>query len=86
MTYEKALEHTEQTIALCEGTGIFKENLDYWKKVKEAIEKQIQEKPRKYKASPHLIYFECPACDRNIQADIKYCRYCGQALDWSEGK
>lgn len=49
----------------------------------QALEKQIPKNPRKYKASKDFIYFECPRCDNKIQADVKYCRYCGQALDWS---
>lgn len=34
----------------------------------EALEKQIPRKPRKYKASQYVMYFECPRCDNKIQA------------------
>lgn len=33
----------------------------------------------------------CPACNKqvsgrgNIHANYRYCRWCGQALDWTEG-
>ena len=54
--------------------------------LKAASEKQIPKKPRKYKANVSLFYFECPNCAMKIQADVKYCRYCGQALDWSDNK
>ena len=43
-----------------------------------AIEKQIPKKPRKTKTE-----IVCPTCATLIGSS-PYCRYCGQAIDWSD--
>lgn len=43
-----------------------------------ALEKQIPKKPIKYKYE-----IVCPSC-KTLVGSSPYCRYCGQALDWSE--
>lgn len=45
-----------------------------------AVEKQIPKKPIKYK--DEII---CPSC-KTLVGSSPYCRYCGQALDWSEAE
>ena len=42
-----------------------------------AIEKQIPKKPRKTRTE-----IVCPTCATLIGSS-PYCRYCGQAIDWS---
>lgn len=97
MTYEEALEYTEKSIAICEGSNVFSTNLDYWKKVKEAIEKQISKKPIEcYQLDKGYLYDEdgvlvCPNYVKPIinvwskrEYKPRYCHYCGQALDWSK--
>lgn len=74
MTYEEAIE-------------ILQEERDYAqfpKYVKEAIkiaittiEKQIPKKP--VEARNEIV---CPTC-KTLVGSNPYCRYCGQALDWS---
>ena len=44
----------------------------------EALEKQIPKKPVKTRSE-----IVCPTCD-TLVGSSPYCRYCGQALDWSE--
>lgn len=29
-------------------------------------------------------YYDCPKCEEEIEKDVIYCPYCGQALDWSK--
>lgn len=89
MTYKKALEQTEKSIEMCEGANVFSINLDYWRKVKEALENQI---PKKFE----IIKGQdcCPTCKKIFGSDVvrkrllrwemDYCKYCGQKLDWSE--
>ena len=43
-----------------------------------AIEKQIPKKPRKTRTE-----IVCPTCATLIGSS-PYCRYCGQAIDWSD--
>lgn len=54
----------------------------------EALEKQIPKKPREAVQSG---FFWCPACSKAIKMriegskiNIRYCPFCGQALDWRE--
>ena len=46
----------------------------------EALEKQMPKKPRKYQG----VTLECPACGSIKTHSAPYCKYCGQALDWSD--
>ena len=54
---------------------------------KEAVEKQIAKRP-KIKKFAKINGFElrCPNddCGAVLQSDSPCCRYCGQALDWSD--
>lgn len=43
-----------------------------------AIEKQIPKKPRKTRSE-----IVCPTCN-TLVGSSPYCRYCGQAIDWSD--
>ena len=43
-----------------------------------AIEKQIPKKPTK--ARSEIV---CPTC-KTLIGSSPYCRYCGQAIDWSD--
>lgn len=45
---------------------------------KAALEKQIPKKPVKTKSE-----IVCPTC-RTLVGSNPYCKYCGQALDWSD--
>ena len=51
-----------------------------------ALEKQIPKKTTKRQYVPNgtLIYGHCPNCDWFTENFFKYCRNCGQALDWSD--
>lgn len=52
----------------------------------EALEKQIPKKTTKRQYVPNgtLIYGHCPNCDGFTKNFFKYCKDCGQALDWSD--
>ena len=52
--------------------------LQAMKVCKSALEKQIPKKPVKTRRE-----IVCPTC-RTLVGSSPYCRYCGQALDWSE--
>ena len=57
----------------------------------EAIKKQIPQKPKVLDSGE---FYSCPNCDIIIRKnepshgniDIPRCKWCGQALDWSEGE
>lgn len=53
-------------------------NVPQYHAVIRALEKQIPKKPINYKYK-----IVCPSCE-NLVGSAPYCRYCGQALDWSE--
>ena len=54
-----------------------------YRKVTEALEKQIPKKP--YMDNENGIYEteHCPTCHRRLFPNDHHCR-CGQALDWSD--
>jgi len=51
-----------------------------------ALKKQIPQKPT-HKAYFYGRIFYCPSCEKSIDESLiiesnRYCRHCGQALDW----
>lgn len=80
MTYEEAhifLEERQREMTrnryLCNEKGINIAGLAI-----SAFEKQIPKKPIKTRRE-----IVCPAC-KTLVGSSPYCRYCGQALDWSD--
>lgn len=49
---------------------------------KEALRKTIKKKPEKMDELSHRIFYQCSVCKLHIYHDDKYCRHCGQAIDW----
>ena len=50
---------------------------------KEALERQIPDLPYLDKPGGVEDWFFCPNCNHNdVEYKDKYCRRCGQALDW----
>lgn len=58
--------------------------LQAMKACKEALEKQIPKKVRRYDVNPSEKF--CPNCGLSIENKGGYCAECGQALDWSDVK
>lgn len=54
-----------------------------------ALEKQIPKKPNihghREGREINSISYTCPVCNQHIGRE-KYCKHCGQALDWSDSK
>ena len=51
----------------------------------EALEKQIPKKVMQEKLTETLKPNCCPVCNhRHYEVSVPYCRFCGQALDWSD--
>ena len=52
-----------------------------------ALEKQIPKKPNihgfREGREINTISYTCPVCNEHIGRE-NYCKYCGQALDWSD--
>ena len=46
----------------------------------EAMQKQIPKKPN----MPLDAYWTCPICENKVEYPYKYCKGCGQAIDWME--
>lgn len=92
MTFEEAKEQlreiifdTESLIVGDSGKGIYRKDLEALKKAVEVLEKQIPKKP--VEKTPWT--YHCPNCDSQKVEDVfierfRYCRDCGQALDWSD--
>lgn len=53
-----------------------------------ALEKQIPKKP--IEIDTYGEYYKCPICNKyavdNFGCNYKFCRECGQKLDWSDGE
>ena len=47
-----------------------------------ALEKQIPQKP--IFDSYHRAGYRCPNCNNTNPWGYKFCKHCGQALDWSD--
>ena len=89
MTYEEALDWCEQftnnLVAVNVETNKRTLGLQAMQKCKEAIKKQIPQKP---------FFYKCPKCDSDDiscmdlmdfgEIKRKHCPDCGQALDWSK--
>lgn len=60
------------------------------KEVHDMLEREVPKKPgihRAYEEDEEYIYFKCPnycAIYCEVYPQDKYCRRCGQKLDWSE--
>lgn len=54
------------------------DDFEWLEKAKEALGKQIPKKPVKTKSE-----IVCPTCNTFLGSS-PYCRYCGQAIDWSD--
>lgn len=72
----------------CEMTDEWKEQLEICKTAKSAIEKQIPKKPLDIEKDYDGDYGKCPNCEKMLLdfEDYKYCKHCGQALDWSDAE
>lgn len=85
MTYEDVLHDIDRCCFLCEDKDCDKEKcLMIWQK--RAVEKQIPKKPEKIYCPYTAIQKDivCPICKNSINTEDKYCKHCGQALDWSK--
>lgn len=81
MTYQEANALVDDFSFVYKGKSIPKEALIECREViHKALEKQIPKKLNKI-----LNKAVCPTCKTFAELS-PYCRYCGQALDWSEGE
>lgn len=62
------------------GYQLTSDDFEWLGKAKEGLKKQIPKKPRKTRSE-----IVCPTCN-TLVGSSPYCRYCGQALDWSDRK
>ena len=101
MKYEEAMDWCEQftdnLIAVNVDTNRRTLGLQAMQKCKEAIKKQIPQKPTPHKIDidggvkignviwgKNTTAYRCPCCDELISRVYDYCYKCGQAIDWSE--
>lgn len=73
--------HYDETL----GYQLTSDDFEWLEKAKQSLEKQMPKKPVKSKQDNH---FHCPNCNasRYINILVKYCPFCGRALDWSDGQ
>lgn len=91
MTIEESKIQLEELIQdrksfICGGDDeIYKKDIEALQTAMQALEKQIPKKP--IEKSPWV--YHCPNCDSKKVEEVfierfRYCRDCGQALDWSD--
>ena len=73
----KSLELAPKTNG-CEMTELWKEQTEVWKIAISALEKQMPKKPSE------TDKVRCIHCACIVKRDEKFCKNCGQALDWSD--
>ena len=49
-----------------------------------ALEKQMPKKPIYDNDNYHRTGYRCPNCNNTNPWGYKFCKHCGQALDWSD--
>lgn len=82
MTNEEALNQFNSTNPFMQGSN---KQEEYFNVIRNALEKQIPKKVTEDEA-----FGQCPVCGYTFNSelvneyDIKYCPFCGQALDFSE--
>ena len=80
MTIEEAIKH----LKLCVRSRMFIPNNEILDMAIEALEKQIPKKP--IRIDDWGEYYKCPICDEyavdHLGCKYKFCRECGQRLDW----
>lgn len=54
------------------------------KAIVEALEKQILKKPKKILRAFEYRFGDCPNCNKSSDVNYKYCKNCGQKLEWNE--
>jgi len=85
MTYKKALNDLKRQVEHFENGTEFSYSLPPLKVAIKALEKQIPKKPTvKKSCKVNAFTLRCPNCEAVLQSDSPCCRYCGQALDWSD--
>lgn len=59
------------------------EQREYDLAVLHAIDKQIPKKPiEKFAFSDDIEAGLCPLCNEEVNEEMNFCSYCGQAIDW----
>lgn len=90
MTEKEAITAIINHMEFCEqkGEGYLGETLESLKTAISSLEKQIPKKPTR---SNHEGWYFCPNCFCAIKQriedskhDIKFCPFCGQALNWED--
>ena len=82
--FQKSLDRIKKNVPLHEDSWT-DEDKEHILTVMEALEKQIPKKPVIRKSCKvNAFTLRCPNCEAVLQADSPCCRYCGQALDWSD--
>lgn len=57
-----------------------------------AITKAIPRSPKDISMLPftkpeqHILSGRCPSCEKSITNERQWCIFCGQTIDWSDGK
>ena len=71
----------------CEMTEEWQEQMEIFKVARAALEKQVPKKPIMlgYREGREIntISYTCPICNKHTSKE-NHCKYCGQALDWSD--
>lgn len=49
---------------------------------RQALEKQMPKKIKKFTYPKNIVYMYCPECDEGIDENNLFCSRCGQKLDW----
>lgn len=81
MTPDYAIEKIQEFID-CDGTQMI--DIVTLITAQDALRKQIPQKPNTYRFPSGIKKAVCPRCLMVEDESAKYCRSCGQALDWED--
>jgi len=85
MTYEEALSEVSKKVYRNTDDFEMRVSKETYKRIVEALEKQIPKKPFKEVIAKKNTRMVCPVCFVNLHYLVErqnYCPDCGQALDW----
>lgn len=68
---------SEQTTRACDGIGC-----PWQADINACVEEMLDE--RRMISPDAILVFQCPTCQGSIDEGDRFCRYCGQPIDWTD--
>ena len=85
MTHQELVEKFKSEAA--EIGSLDKEEKELLSMIVDALETRIPKKPiERFMLSYDIDAGVCPLCSVGVNEEMKYCSYCGQAIDWKDNE